>query len=218
MGLLLGCTGIGLILAFGAGFIVGMWYQASEHITPFPERPVMSAEQPQAESEALTFYSTLTDPAAPKVAPGSDKATARAMPGQSPHTPPPPKVPERVSESAAGLPGTVVPKAPIPSKASERASEPAATNQGSTGKALSTAAGYRVQVGSFQYRDQAESLRHRLVQKGYQVAITPTAIPGKGVWYRVQVGGAAERGMADRLAQQLAAQERLAGVVVDGSR
>jgi cell division protein FtsN len=105
-----------------------------------------------------------------------------------------------------------------PPKAGERAAAPSAAGPGAAGKPPVAAAGYRVQVGSFQYRDQAESLRQRLAHKGYQVAVHPTAIPGKGVWYRVQVGASSERGAADRLAQQLSTQERVSGVVVGGSR
>jgi cell division septation protein DedD len=100
----------------------------------------------------------------------------------------------------------------------ERQTAPASTSQHAVAKVPSPSAGYRVQVGSFRDRQQADSLMHRLTQKGYRVAIQPTTIPGKGVWYRVQVGGFPERGTADRLVQQLATQERVAGVVIDGSR
>jgi cell division septation protein DedD len=103
-------------------------------------------------------------------------------------------------------------------KSSERQASPAQTGQHAAANGPSPAAGYSVQVGSFRSREQAESLRHRLAQKGYRVTVQPATIPGKGVWYRVQAGGFPERRAADRLAQQLATQERMAGVVVDGSR
>jgi cell division septation protein DedD len=103
-------------------------------------------------------------------------------------------------------------------KGNERQTAAASTKQSAAGKVPLQAAGYSVQVGSFRSRNQAESLLHRLAQKGYRVAIQPATIPGQGVWYRVQVGGFPERGAADRLAQQLVTQERVAGVVVDGAR
>ena len=87
MGLLLGCVGVGLILAFGGGFIAGVWYQASEHITPYAERQDTVAVEPAppAESPDLTFYSMLTrpeNPPPPGALPGTDKAAARSS-GQS---------------------------------------------------------------------------------------------------------------------------------------
>jgi cell division septation protein DedD len=106
--------------------------------------------------------------------------------------------------------------APLP--ASARVLEPGEVSQGGAGKTPAAPAGFSVQVGSFQYRDQAERLRHRLAQKGYQASVQPTAIAGKGVWYRVQVGGSPDRATADRLAQQLSTRERVTGMVVDGAR
>ena len=247
LGLLLGCAGIGLILAFGGGFIVGMWYQGSEHLSPYPE-PVssMADAPPQTESQDLIFYSTLTksdNPSVPAVPTGVGKATQRpassqgggalvasvpkageraaepAGGSQSPVTKPAalPKAPDRPVEVAGNGYGATA-KAPVAVKGSERQTAPAQTSQHTAANIPSSVAGYSVQVGSFRSRDQAESLRQRLTHKGYRVAVQPTTIPGKGVWYRVQAGGFPERRAADRLAQQLATQERMAGVVIDGSR
>ena len=68
VGVTCGFVGIGLLLAFGAGFIVGMWYQATEHITPgfAPDTPVVAVEPP-TRGQDLTFYSTLSPEPPPKV-------------------------------------------------------------------------------------------------------------------------------------------------------
>lgn len=232
MGFLLGCVGIGLILTFGAGFIAGMWYQASDYITPYPERPITVAESPpQVESQDLTFYSTLTKPAsptAPITAPGAEKTLLRTAGQRGTGAPVSMlKATERPLETVESMPGTAARTAPLP-KAAERSPEPVrppvATEvtavvppPATTAAAKTPAASYSVQVGSFRYRDQAERLLKRLAQKGYQGVVHPTPIPGKGVWYRVQVGGSADRSTADRLAQRLSTQERLSSIVVDGS-
>ena len=102
IGLAVGFTIVACLTAFGGGVIVGMWYKASEQITPLgvavtspaPERLAQSqdsAGQPQEPAAPVTFYNTLTNsnvayapltPAAP-VASGaaeSTKAAASATP------------------------------------------------------------------------------------------------------------------------------------------
>lgn len=252
MGLLFGCVGIGLILAFGAGFIVGMWYPASEHMPLFPERPAVVADLPPPPPASppssppeshLTFYSTLAKsgtPSNPAAAAGGDRSAARAFAGPGSasalskggersgessgvnqsvavKTAAVPKAAERLPE-VASTPQGAVGKTPTAPKGNARATEQESSGASAAAKALPPAAGYSVQVGSFRSREQAESLLNRLTQKGYRVAIRPTTLPGKGIWYRVQVGGFTERGAADRLAQQLASQERMTGVIIDTLR
>lgn len=211
VGLVLGFVGIGLILAFGAGFIVGMWYHTSEHAPPsYTELPAGAGEQ-QAEPQELTFYSALTgkDTAVtpPSAAPpGKDKPTPRlqdtpSTPNARPAPPPSPRSDERV---------TALDSRPPPPR----------DGPGATVKTLpqATRSGYSVQVGSFRYRDEAEVLHHHLTQRGYPVQISPAAIPGKGIVYRVQVGNFPDRASADRTVQRLATQERVSGIVVEESR
>jgi cell division protein FtsN len=77
-------------------------------------------------------------------------------------------------------------------------------------------AGYSVQVGSFRAREEAEHLRQRLTQKGYPVWVQPSIVTGQGIWYRVRVGHFPDRAAADRVAQRLAAQERVSIMVTEG--
>ena len=57
---------------------------------------------------------------------------------------------------------------------------------------------YFVQVASFRQEANAKSLMKRLKEKGYKVRIVQVTL-GKGKWWRVKVGGFAERGEAERV-------------------
>lgn len=124
VGLVLGFVVVGVIAALGVGFIVGMWYQASEHITPYEDRPAPMAEEP-SESQGMTFYSTLTArdagtasptasaPSAAKPAPGASE-TANRLPARPVAPPPPAKAGERPSPPTGWSPpaSSVSPSAP----------------------------------------------------------------------------------------------------------
>jgi cell division protein FtsN len=204
MGVALGCVGIGLLLAFGAGFIVGMWYQATEHVTPVASRPPSeSAVDGWTRGQDLTFYSTLT--AEPAAKPPDPAVT------------PPPTAP---GARGATNPPSTQPVSLMPAKPQERAGRqespaPQPTSVSSPHKGLSqpSEAGYSVQVGSFRAREDAERLRLRLIQKGHAVWVQPSLVAGQGIWYRVRVGSFPDRAAADRAAQRLATQERLSVMV-----
>ena len=199
----LGFVGIGLLLAFGAGFIVGMWYHAAEQITPAASLPPAgSAVGGWTQGQDLTFYSTLAAEPAAK--------------------PPGPTVPPPTAPGARGAtnPTTTQPVSLAPAKPPERGgrqeSPPAphtSVSRPSKGLAQPADAGYSVQVGSFRAREDAERLRLRLVQKGHAVWVQPSIVAGQGIWYRVRVGSFSDRAAADRAAQRLATQERLSVMV-----
>jgi cell division protein FtsN len=206
VGVACGFVGIGLLLAFGAGFIVGMWYQATEHITPglASDTPVVAVEPPTRDQD-LTFYSTLSPEPPPKVA-----GTAATAP---PQTAPSPR-------GVAAAPPPPLASLPAP-RVQERDASPGnlsapQRNGGSSPAPVlpqPSEAGYSVQVGSFRAREEAERLRQRLTQKGYPVWIQPSVVVGQGIWYRVRVGHFADRAAADRAAQRLSNQERVSVMV-----
>jgi cell division protein FtsN len=72
---------------------------------------------------------------------------------------------------------------------------------------------YRVQVGSFRARDEAEHLNTVLSNKGYTTVIKTALVSGKGIVYRVMVGQFAERDAANHLAHRLQSRERLAVMI-----
>jgi cell division septation protein DedD len=169
IGVTCGFVGIGLLLAFGAGFIVGMWYQATEHITPGiePDTPVVAVEPP-TRGQDLTFYSTLSpEPEPPPKVAGTAATTSPQItspPRGAAAAPPPLKVQER-DASPENLPAQQHTGGSSPTQVLPQASE----------------AGYSVQVGSFRAREEAERLRHRLTQKGYPVWIQPSVVIGQGI-------------------------------------
>jgi cell division protein FtsN len=210
VGVTCGFVGIGLLLAFGAGFIVGMWYQATEHITPgiAPDASAVAVEPP-TRGQDLTFYSTLSPEPPPKVA-GTAATTSpqvalpprgavAAVPPQ-PTSVPPPRGQER-DASPENLPAQQQTGGSSPTQVLPQSSE----------------AGYSVQVGSFRAREEAERLRRRLTQKGYPVWIQPSVVSGQGIWYRVRVGHFSDRAAADRAAQRLSNQERVSVIVIGES-
>jgi cell division protein FtsN len=207
VGVVMGCVVTSLLLTFGAGFIVGMWYRGSEHVTPLaaPEPLVMAPEAP-TRGQDMTFYTTL-DPEPPDKPLGT-VATAPPQAGQSARGASPTPPPQPVSLVPLKVPGRGGPPE-IPS----RQQKPAPNSPSPGGQQPSAEAGYSVQVGSFRAREEAEQLRHRLSQKGYPVWIQPSIVTGQGIWYRVRVGHFPDRVTADRAAQRLASQERVSIMV-----
>ena len=128
VGLVLGFVVVGVITAFGVGFIVGMWYQASEHITPYEDRPAPTAEE-QSESPSMTFYSTLTtrdagsaspavsSPPATRPAPGAQEVATR-VPTRAGTPSPAAKAGERPAALGGELPpaSSRLPSAPAAAK------------------------------------------------------------------------------------------------------
>jgi cell division protein FtsN len=208
-GVLLGFVAISLLLTFGAGFMIGMWYRASEHMTPFAahESSVIAPESPPR-GQDMTFYTTLAPEPAAKPS-GTVSTTLPPQPIQSARgamTAPPPQPaslpPAKAPERGRPLEMSSLQQKPGPSSARQVLPQP-------------SEAGYSVQVGSFRAREEAEQLRHRLTQKGYPVWVQPSIVAGQGIWYRVRVGHFPDRAAADRVAQRLAAQERVSIMVTE---
>ena len=209
-GVVLGFVAISLLLTFGAGFIIGMWYRASEHITPFAahESPVIAPESPPR-GQDMTFYTTL----APEPA---------AKPSGTVSTPLPPQPIQSARGATDGAASSArVTPACEGARAGQTSRDVAAAAEAGCRVVRARCchsrreAGYSVQVGSFRAREEAEQLRHRLTQKGYPVWVQPSIVAGQGIWYRVRVGHFPDRAAADRVAQRLAAQERVSIMVTE---
>jgi cell division protein FtsN len=65
------------------------------------------------------------------------------------------------------------------------------------------AGGFTVQVASYSLKSEAESLKSKLANKGYNVAIIESNQGDKGTWYRVRVGRKLEQDAAKELAGKL---------------
>ena len=140
-GVLLGFVAISLLLTFGAGFMIGMWYRASEHVTPFAahESPVIAPKSP-ARGQDMTFYTTLAPEPAARPS-GTVSTPLPPQPTQSARgamtAPPPQSVslpPAKAPERGGTLEMSPLPQKPGPSSARQVLPQPAE-------------AGYSVQVG-----------------------------------------------------------------------
>src|SRR4030042_1148143 len=77
---------------------------------------------------------------------------------------------------------------------------------------------YFVQIASFKEQERAEGLKGKLTKKGYAVQVLPTQVQGKGLWYRVRVGGYASLKEAQAIQKKIAVEEKIEGTkVVSGS-
>lgn len=66
-----------------------------------------------------------------------------------------------------------------------------------------TAGGYTVQVASLSLKSEADTLKSRLISKGYSVHIVESNLGDKGTWYRVRVGRKLDQEAAKELATKL---------------
>jgi cell division protein FtsN len=77
---------------------------------------------------------------------------------------------------------------------------------------------YFVQIASFKEKERAEGLKGKLTKKGYTVQVLPTQVEGKGLWYRVRVGGYASLKEAQTIQKKITVEEKIEGTkVVSGS-
>jgi cell division protein FtsN len=77
---------------------------------------------------------------------------------------------------------------------------------------------YFVQIASFKEKERAEGLKGKLTKKGYTVQLLPTQVEGKGLWYRVRVGGYASLKEAQAIQKKITVEEKIEGTkVVSGS-
>ena len=217
LGLALGFVAVALLIVFGVGVLVGMWYQASSHITPYAETEGRSQDKmaqgqgPETLDELssgapgetpnsgggetlMTFYQTLPD----SEANADETAIVPQMPEASgPQAGPSQEVsPQKTSpEGAQG------------NKASGNASAAAVPRQKASPPRESMI--YSVQVGSFRTVATAESLRARLAQKGYSARVRLSRVPGRGQWYRVRIGSFSKRADAELTATRLRTREKV---------
>lgn len=68
---------------------------------------------------------------------------------------------------------------------------------------------YTIQVSSFKDKAQAQNLEARLRKKGFPVKLVSVEMKDSGLWHRVRVGSYKERKEAERVAEQLRAQENV---------
>lgn len=230
---------VGCMVTFGAGFIVGMGYKASEQISPYAviETPgsesVMQGRISNAawnEDEKITFYDFLkSDDMVPMEKKEEPKAES---PSTAPAQTPVPassagpavvngRVPQPAEEGIAAEGGiqdpapVVVPAPVLPEPAavaqdtSQRSPTVGGTAVSSQGTGSRVRETYSVQVASFLAPERAQRLIRELTSKGYHAYVHPFEAPGQPLWYRVKVGRFADRATASLTMQELGNPEAM---------
>lgn len=102
----------------------------------------------------------------------------------------------------AAIPSNLVKQPQPPGATAKPAAEKSQPGDRSPAKA-GEAGGFTVQVASYSLKSEAETLRSKLANKGYNVAIVESNQGDKGTWYRVRVGRKLEQEAAKELAGKL---------------
>ena len=229
---------VGCMVTFGAGFIVGMGYKASEQISPYAViktpggESVMQGRIANAvwNNEEITFYDSLTN--INKVPMETNRAPEPDITAPTPaHTPIPASPVEpavangtgpRLAEEGVAVddgvrqPAPVVVPAPVLPEPTIVAQENNLESQtvheavtSSLGTEESVKSTYSVQVASFLAPERAERLIKELNGKGYHAYLHPFEAPGRRLWYRVKVGKFADRATASLTLEKLGNPEAM---------
>jgi cell division protein FtsN len=233
VGLVTGFIAVALLVVFGLGVIIGMWYQAggrtpasADMASAAIEDRVTSGPATDKHEPEVTFYSTLTtndsSPASwlpvPSVSGPSQQASVNtpSPPAPAPARPAPSQPTVDGSPSPAQSPTRTAAVHDTTAQAVQAAAPPP-TRTAAVPPSRPQGPLYSVQVGSFRTAEQAETLRQRLAQKGYDVRVRLSMVPGRGAWYRVRVGRFSNRAAAEEMARRLSSQERRSVLVAEES-
>ena len=72
---------------------------------------------------------------------------------------------------------------------------------------------FRLQVGSYQHREDADNLNVRLKQQGFHAVVEQTTVPNLGLRFRVYTGPYANRTMAGQARLQVRARMHITGLL-----
>lgn len=223
---------VGCMVTFGAGFIVGMGYKASEQVSPYAVTKTQGGEsvmQGRVSNAAwndgeITFYDFLTkENTVPMVTnPESDSTEAGEPEFTAPAQTPVPASPvQRAAANGTAAqpveagdrtpqPAPVVvppPVVPDPTDVAQERNVQTQTAAGARTSPRSTGgpviSTYSVQVASLLSAERAERLIEELTSKGYHAYVHPFEAPGQPLWYRVKVGKFADRATAHLAMQEL---------------
>ena len=217
---------VGCVVTFGAGFIVGMGYKASEQVSPYAVTKTQGSESVMqgrvSNTAEIQFYKFLTQKdTVPMVTIEESQSTAAGEPEFTvPAQTPVPASPVQSAAVNGTGPQTVDPvdrtprPAPVvpPPVLTEPTAVPQERNVAQTGDGVepsfrdteeSVVGTYSVQVASLLSAERADTLIKELTSKGYRAYVHPFEAPGQPLWYRVKVGKFADRATANRALQEL---------------
>ncbi len=217
---------VGSVVALGAVFLVGVG--VGRRLAPVPSASPTAAE-PIEESGSvptLTFHDTLTQETVEEVAPVVKKAPAKvavaAKASEKKASAKQARSDAAKIDAAALAKAHVAVVAQVAKKSPESAEKsPAEKTAVATARSASDARAeakvanrFAVQVASSQKEADIDRLAARIRESGYTATIVPAEIPGRGRWYRLQVGSFANREDAAMKQAELKVALDLSGLVV----
>lgn len=108
------------------------------------------------------------------------------------------------TENPQTLPAVPVNRTATTDTAERQQSSDATARELTAKKTATTKGKYVVQVASVKERNEAESIKKALQEKGFAAYIVESSVGGKGTWYRVRVGKQMEQSAAGSLVKQIA--------------
>ena len=170
------------------------------------------------QAEAVTLPSKRNDARSAKRAPAAVETAAKAEAG-APANPAPAAANGPKSTAANDAPQPAAPPAAAPAPAPQPA--PAAAPQADerarveTHAPVADAAGkFTAQVGSFNSQSEANARVSSLRAAGFEANVVAAELPGRGTWYRVQVGRFADRDGAAKTVAALRSKGAAASALV----
>ncbi|HEX8720156.1 MAG TPA: SPOR domain-containing protein [Pyrinomonadaceae bacterium] len=161
------------------------------------------------------------DAAAGKPPTRNDARAAKAAkaPAAAPEAVQPPQAPARPAQPAAQTPAAPAPQPATPPAAAQAAKpeQPAPApkaEEKSPAPADGAKAKFTAQVGSFNTQSEANARVSALRAAGFESRAVAAELPGRGTWYRVQVGRFADREGAAKAAAALRAKGAAAAAIV----
>uniref|UniRef100_A0A831UBN8 SPOR domain-containing protein n=1 Tax=Geobacter metallireducens TaxID=28232 RepID=A0A831UBN8_GEOME len=175
---------------------------ADQHSVPPPE-------------PSLTFYETLPkggkailgsgiNPKRPEAHDTTAKPGIAVPVNSSPAAPQQPEArPAIKTEPPQTLPAVPPNRTAAADTAERQQSSDAAARDLAAKKTATTKGKYVVQVASVKERNEAESIKKVLQEKGFAAYIVESSVVGKGTWYRVRVGKQMDQSAAGSLVKQI---------------
>jgi len=182
---------------------------------PLPE--VVSENLPKPED--FTFYKTLTEKGDKTVSidlrPKLSSDTTKTDKNQTP--------PEASKESGdrtapkGKIADITLEKKPSAAVSSERAAVRPTRERNkketAPAKTVQSKLHYTVQVASYPQKQLADDEAKKMKTRGFAAFIVPSAVPGKGTWYRVRLGSFTNRASAERLAKEIRSKVGISPII-----
>ena len=179
-------------------------------VTPAPPPPVVKAEAPPTPKPAPAKI----EPAPVKPAPAKTETPPKSVaaliqqansepvkPAPAPKAPPPAAKPAPAPAQATGAPRSLTPPQQVAANAPAKLAAPAAAASGS----------YMLQIGAFKSQAEAAAAwktyqgKHAALLSGYSDNVQQADLGEKGTWYRLRIGGFADKEVATALCDRLKA-------------